>query len=51
MLTDILIVLAFIAVWLFLSPCSPWTVWKTSSCAWKPKKPKTPKSDRDQPKP
>lgn len=48
MLTDILLALGFIAVWLFLSPCSPWTVWKNGSCAWKPK---TPKTDHDQPKP
>jgi hypothetical protein len=48
MLTDILLVLGFIAVWLLLSPCSPWTVWKNGSCAWKPKHTK---SDHDQPTP
>ena len=47
MLTDILIVLGFIAVWLFLSPCSPWTVWRHGSCAWNAKPPKP----DNQPKP
>lgn len=47
MLTNILLALGLIAVWLFLSPCSPWTVWKRGSCVWKPK---TPKSDNDLPK-
>jgi hypothetical protein len=46
MLTDILLVLGVLAAWLFLSPCSPWTVWKGSACAWKPK---SPKSSHDQP--
>jgi hypothetical protein len=48
MLTNILLVVGFIAVWLFLSPCSPWTVWKKSACAWKPK---LPPANDDQPKP
>ncbi len=48
MLTNILLLLGFIAVWLFLSPCSPWTVWKNSSCALKPK---PPPPDTDQTKP
>ena len=47
MLTDILIVVGFIAVWLLLSPCSPWTVWRNGSCAWKAKPPKP----DNQPKP
>jgi len=36
-LTDLLVVVGFIAVWLFLSPCSPLSIWKSGSCAWKPK--------------
>ena len=47
MLTYIFIVLCFFAVWMFLSPCSPWSLWKNGSCAWKPK---TPKPDTNQPK-
>jgi hypothetical protein len=47
MVNDILLILGLIAVWLLLSPCSPWTVWKGSACGWKPK---TPKPDGDQPK-
>jgi hypothetical protein len=41
----ILLALGLIIVWLFILPCSPWTVWKNGSCVGKPK---APKSDCDQ---
>lgn len=42
MLGDILTVLAFVAIWLLLAPCSPFSLWK-GACAWKPKaRPATP---------
>jgi hypothetical protein len=37
MLIDLLVLVGVVAVWLFLSPCSPWTVWRGGSCAWKPR--------------
>lgn len=49
MLTDLLLLLGFLAVWLLLSPCSPWTVWRGGSCSWKAKPPQAP--DHHQPKP
>jgi len=42
-ITDLLVVVGIIAVWLLLSPCSPLSIWKSGSCAWKPKaQPPTP---------
>jgi hypothetical protein len=38
-LADILLVVGAVAVWLFLSPCSPWTVWRGGSCALRAKDP------------
>ncbi|MBN8526749.1 MAG: hypothetical protein J0M02_15555 [Planctomycetes bacterium] len=39
MLTDILILVGFVAVWLLLAPCSPISLWKRGSCGWKPRPP------------
>ena len=37
MLTDVLSFFAILAIWLFLAPCSPLSIWKGAACALKPK--------------
>ncbi len=39
MLYDALIIAGFIVAWLLLAPCSPISLWRRGSCAWKPKPP------------
>lgn len=44
MLIDLLILAGFVLAWAFLSPCSPWTVWKNASCALKNRPPPSDKT-------
>jgi hypothetical protein len=39
MLIDLLLMAGLIAAFMLLSPCSPLSVWRKGSCAWKPQVP------------
>lgn len=42
MLIDLLLMAGLVIAFLLLSPCSPLSVWKRGSCAWKAKEPPPP---------